>query len=81
MKLVVLTDSTGKFTLSDVPAGQSFTIDAYSGPDQSVAVSRYNVVIGPGETLDIGGLNLAVSPGEPTPQAPQVTPNEFWPAA
>jgi hypothetical protein len=81
MKLFVQTDATGKFTLPDVPAGQSFSIDAYSGPDHSVVVSRYNVTIGPGEMLDIGGLNLAVSPEEPAPQAPQMTPNEFWPAA
>ena len=54
------TDGTGKFTLSNVPASQSFTIDAVGSPDAFSVASRANVAVQPGQTLDIGNLDLTV---------------------
>ena len=54
------TDGTGKFTLSNVPASQSFTIAAVGSPDAFSVASRANVTVQPGQTLDIGNLDLAV---------------------
>jgi hypothetical protein len=54
------TDATGKFTLSNVPAAQSFTISAIGSPDAFAVTSRDNVAVQPDQTLDIGNLDLAV---------------------
>ena len=54
------TDATGKFTLSGVPAAQSFTIAAAGSPDAFSLASRANVAVQPGQTLDIGNLDLSV---------------------
>ena len=54
------TDGTGKFTLSNVPAAQSFTIAAVGSPDAFSVASRANVAVQPGQTLDIGNLDLTV---------------------
>src|SRR5918911_2533384 len=54
------TDGTGKFTLSNVPASQSFTIDAVGSPDAFSVASRANVAVQPGQTLDSGNLDLTV---------------------
>ena len=56
------TDGTGKFTLSNVPAAQSFTIKAIGSPDAFSVAGRANVAVQPGQTLDIGNLDLAVCP-------------------
>jgi hypothetical protein len=56
------TDGAGKFTLSGVPAAQSFTIDALGSPDAFSMASRTNVAVQPGQTLDIGNLDLSVCP-------------------
>jgi hypothetical protein len=54
------TDATGKFTLSNVPAAQGFTISAIGSPDAFGVASRDNVAVQPDQTLDIGNLDLAV---------------------
>jgi hypothetical protein len=54
------TDGTGKFTLSNVPASQSFTLAAVGSPDAFSMASRANVAVQPGQTLDVGNLDLAV---------------------
>jgi len=66
-QLTARTDATGKFTIPGVPVDQSFTINAYSDPTQSVIISRYNVVLSANETLDIGQLHLPVMPQEIAP--------------
>jgi hypothetical protein len=68
------TDGAGKFTITGVPVGQNFTVDAYSDPTQSEVISRYNVAVGAGEMLDIGSMNLSVAPQEGTPPL-EVIPN------
>jgi hypothetical protein len=73
-KMTAVTDGAGKFTITNVPVDQSFTIDAFSDPTQSVVSTRYNVVVTPGETLDIGSLNLSVAPQPVGPQV-EVVPN------
>jgi hypothetical protein len=67
-----LTDNTGKFTLEDVPAGQTFRIEALADPQGSVTVSRFNVSVQSGETLDIGSMDLAIC-GQPAQPAPTTT--------
>jgi hypothetical protein len=68
------TDAQGKFTMTGVPAGGAFTIDAYADAEQSGVASRYDVPVQADQTLDIGMLNLSVSP-EPGPPPPEVTPS------
>src|SRR5580765_7345982 len=53
IKLQTRTGSVGQFRLSNVPADQSLTIDV-TNPQDSVQISRYNVMVRPGETLDVG---------------------------
>jgi len=65
--------SSGRFTLTDVPAGQRFRVDASSDPQQSSMSSRLNVVAEPGQTLDIGSLDIGVCP---TPNSPAVVTTE-----
>jgi len=67
--LQTLTDSTGSFTLSGLPAGQTFVIDASADPQGSVVTSRYNISVQSGETLDIGSMDLGIcgTPSQPTP--------------
>jgi hypothetical protein len=66
------TDATGKFILSNVPASQSFTIDAIGSPDAFSVASRANVAIQPGQTLDMGNLDLPVCP-RPASDADEMT--------
>jgi hypothetical protein len=66
--LVAHLDGTGKFTLPQVPAGQSLTIDALADPLGSVIASRSAISVHAGETLDIGNMDLAVCP-TPAPAA------------
>jgi hypothetical protein len=66
------TDSTGKFSLSNVPAGQSFTIDAVGSPDAFGVTSRADVTVQPGQTLDIGNLDLTVC-SRPAPDGDEMT--------
>jgi hypothetical protein len=61
------TDTSGRFTLADVPAGQGLTIDAAVDPQESFITSRFNVVAQPGQTLDIGSVDLGVCPSPSTP--------------
>jgi hypothetical protein len=56
------TDSSGRFALTDVPAGQSVRVDAATDPQQSSMSSRFNVVTDSGQTLDIGSLDIGVCP-------------------
>jgi hypothetical protein len=67
------TDSSGRFTLSDVPAGQDVTVDAASDPQESIMTSRFNVVAQPGQTLDVGSVDLDVCP---SPSAPAVSTSD-----
>jgi hypothetical protein len=60
--LVVRADVGGKFTLGQVPTGQTLTIEALSDPSGTVISSRPDVSLQPGETLDIGNLDLSVCP-------------------
>ncbi|HEY1295797.1 MAG TPA: hypothetical protein VGJ60_22195 [Chloroflexota bacterium] len=61
LNLQTQTNSVGQFTLSNVPAAQSLTIDVIN-PEGSAETSRYNVVVQPGETLDIGSMDLVICP-------------------
>jgi hypothetical protein len=63
--LKALTDNTGRFELSGLPAGQTFTINAIADPQGSVITSRYNVSVQSGQTVDIGSLDLSIC-GQPT---------------
>jgi hypothetical protein len=60
------TDGIGQFTLRNVPAGQSLTIDV-SDSQGSEQTSRYNVVVPAGSTLDIGSMDLVFCPQAATP--------------
>jgi hypothetical protein len=74
------TDGSGKFILADLPALQTFTIDALADPQASFVTSRFNVVVQPGETLDIGSMDLAIcgQPAQPAPaQGEQQTENNL----
>ncbi|MBV9327098.1 MAG: carboxypeptidase regulatory-like domain-containing protein [Chloroflexi bacterium] len=62
--LQTVTDTSGRFTLDGLPAGQTFTIQASADPQGSVVASRFNVGLQPGETLDIGSMDLAIC-GQP----------------
>jgi len=62
--LQTLTNSSGQFTLSGLPAGQIFTIEAISDPQASAVASRSDVEVAAGQTLDIGALNLGIC-GQP----------------
>jgi hypothetical protein len=79
--LQTLTDGTGSFTLSGVPAGQTFTIDAVADPQSSFVSSRYNISVQAGQTLDVGSLDLGIcgQPQQPSPvpadQPADVSPN------
>jgi hypothetical protein len=61
------TDSNGRFTLTNVPAGQPIRIDASNDPQQSSMASRFNVVTDAGQTLDIGSMDLGICPSPSTP--------------
>jgi hypothetical protein len=68
------TDAGGRFVITGVPVGQTFTIDAYSDPMSPVA-SWYNVPVEAGQTVDIGMLNLGGNPQPAVPPPDVVTPN------
>jgi hypothetical protein len=70
------TSGDGRFTLSDVPAGQQLSVDAATDPDQSFMTSRSNVVVQPGQTLDVGSLDIAICPAPSTP-APTMSDQEM----
>jgi hypothetical protein len=63
------TSGGGTFTLTGLPAAQSFTIDAISDPQASSVSSRGDITVEAGQTLDIGNIDLAVcpQPAAPTP--------------
>ena len=65
------TDGIGQFTLRNVPAGQSLTIDV-SDSQGSEQTSRYNVVVPAGATLDIGSMDLVFCPQTATPATDDV---------
>jgi hypothetical protein len=67
--LKTLTSSDGRFQLSGLPAGQTFTIDAIADPEASFVSSRYNVTVQHGQTLDIGAMDLGIC-GQPTQPSP-----------
>ena len=66
LELQTVTDATGHFALTNLPASQPITIQAVSDPAASVVVSRTAVVLESGQTLDIGSMDLAVC-GQPVP--------------
>jgi hypothetical protein len=66
-ELVAHTDGTGKFTLSQVPVGQTLTVEALADPSGSVIATRSAITLQAGETLDVGNLDLAACP---VPAAP-----------
>jgi hypothetical protein len=76
-ELVARTDGTGKFTLSQVPTGQAFTIEALADPQGSVTASRTAITLQAGETLDVGNLDLAACP---TPTSPTTTTTDQYEA-
>ena len=63
--LKTLTGGDGRFLLSGLPAGQTYTIDAIADPEASFVTSRYNVSVQQGQTLDIGSMDLGIC-GQPT---------------
>jgi hypothetical protein len=73
------TDNAGRFTLSNVPAGQNYTIDAEGDSGSSGTASRFNVVVRPGQTLDIGNVDIASCPS--TNRTPVVEDDQLYPAA
>ena len=74
LDVVTRADGSGRFTLTDVPAGQPIRVDAATDPQHSLMSSRYNVVAEPGQLLDIGSVDLAACP---PPSAPtQVTTDQ-----
>jgi hypothetical protein len=62
LSVVTRADSSGRFTLTDIPAGQSVRVDAATDPQDSWMTSRYNVVADPGQLLDIGSVDLGACP-------------------
>jgi hypothetical protein len=69
LDILTRADSSGRFTLTDVPTGRAVRVDAASDPQHSWMSSRYNVVAEPGQMLDIGSVDLAVCPVPSTPTA------------
>jgi hypothetical protein len=67
--LQTVTNSSGQFTLSGLPAGQVFTIEAIADPQASSVAARSDIEVGSGQTLDIGALNLGIC-GQPQPAMP-----------
>jgi hypothetical protein len=63
--LKTLTGSDGRFQLSGLAAGQTFTIAAIADPEASFVTSRYNVTVQAGQTVDIGSMDLGIC-GQPT---------------
>lgn len=78
MSVTTSPDTGGKFTLSDVPAGQMLNIDAQTDASGTVSATRYNVSVSAGSVTDIGNLDLAVCP-QPQPAAPAFEPNQWSP--
>ncbi len=80
LSLRTTTDGSGKFTLLNVPAGQTLTIDAMADPETSFVASRSNIVVQAGETLDVGSMDLAIcQPVAPAPiqdEGPADNPND-----
>jgi len=74
--LKTVTGSNGRFQLSGLPAGQTFTIDAIADPQASWVTSRYNVTVQQGETLDIGSMDLGVC-GQPSQSSPTQDDQSF----
>jgi hypothetical protein len=70
------TDGGGRFTLTNVPAGQPFRVDAATDQQQSFMSSRFYVVTEPGQTLDIGSMDVAVCP-LPSSQPSDTTEREM----
>jgi hypothetical protein len=68
------TDAGGRFIITGVPVGQTFTIAVFSDPMSPVG-SWYNVPVQAGQTLDIGSLNLSGNLEPTVPPALEVTPN------
>jgi len=68
-ELQTLTGGGGQFTLTGLPAGQVFTIDAIADPQSSYVTSRFNVEVGAGQTLDIGSMDLPIC-GQPQQVVP-----------
>ena len=66
------TDGSGKFTLTNVPAGQSLTISALGSPEAFTVTSRGNVAVQPGQTVDVGNLDLTVC-SHPAPDGDDMT--------
>ena len=78
MSLSATPDAAGKFTLLNVPTGQSFNIDALADPSGAVSATRYNVSVSAGAVTDIGNLDLAVCP-RPQSVDTSAQPNQWSP--
>ena len=74
LKVQTRTDNGGRFTLSDVPAGQQLRVDAANDLQQSSSNSRFNIVAQSGQTLDIGSIDIGVCP---SPSAPTNVMTDF----
>jgi hypothetical protein len=76
------TDETGRFTLSEVPAGQFLTVAAGPVAASNVAVAeRPNVMVSAGQSVDIGTLALGGSSAIPIVcRGPLDVPNGAQPA-
>jgi hypothetical protein len=53
-----MTDDTGAFTLSGVPASQPLVLVAQLPPGPIMMLSQPSVMVSPGQTLDLGTLGL-----------------------
>jgi hypothetical protein len=71
--LNTVTDASGSFVISGVPALQNVSVVAVSDPEASVQTSRTNVAVQPGETLNVGSIDLAVC-GQPINATPEPNP-------
>jgi hypothetical protein len=78
MRLSTTADSAGKFTLTNVPAGQLLSVDALADPAGAVTTTRYNISIAPDTVTDIGNLDLVACPSiQPADTTPMPSTGAF----
>jgi hypothetical protein len=74
--LTAITDATGHFVLSGVPASQPLTVEAQFNPGPTVTLQAHNLVVPAGQTLDVGTLAVtgcsSTKPGRAEDEGPEV---------